>query len=78
MPFLAESIPSIENGLLAKDGTSVTWKLRKGVKWSDGTDFTAKDVVVHLPVRHRPEDGDGDERELRLDQERRGARRFHA
>jgi peptide/nickel transport system substrate-binding protein len=42
---LAESVPSRENNLLAADGKSVTWKLKSGVKWSDGTAFTADDVV---------------------------------
>jgi len=45
VPFLAENIPSVDNGQLAKDGTSVTWKLKKNVKWSDGQAFTAKDVI---------------------------------
>ncbi len=45
IPFLAATIPSIENGGVAKDGKSVTWKLKQGVKWSDGTPFTAKDVA---------------------------------
>lgn len=43
--FLATEIPSLKNGDLAKDGKSVTWKLKKGVKWSDGQPFTAADVV---------------------------------
>ena len=30
---------------LAADGKSVTWKLKKGVKWHDGKPFTADDVV---------------------------------
>jgi peptide/nickel transport system substrate-binding protein len=34
--FLAESIPSSQNDLRAADGTSVAWKLKQGVKWSDG------------------------------------------
>ena len=42
---LAAEIPSVANGGVAKDFTSVTWKLRTGVKWSDGTAFTADDVV---------------------------------
>jgi peptide/nickel transport system substrate-binding protein len=33
------------NGGLAADGKSVTWKLKRGVKWHDGKDFTADDVV---------------------------------
>ncbi|MCA3388704.1 MAG: peptide ABC transporter substrate-binding protein, partial [Roseomonas sp.] len=37
-PILAAEIPSIENGGLARDGRSVTWKLKRGVKWHDGQD----------------------------------------
>ena len=43
--FLAAEIPTRENGGLAADGKSVTWKLRKDVKWSDGNPFTADDVL---------------------------------
>jgi len=42
---LAAEIPTYENGGIAKDNLSITWKLKPGVKWSDGTDFTADDVV---------------------------------
>jgi peptide/nickel transport system substrate-binding protein len=42
---LAAEIPSVQNGLLAADGTSVTWKLKSGVKWHDGKPFSADDVV---------------------------------
>ncbi len=45
IPFLAAEIPSLENGGVARDGKSVTWKLKKGVKWSDGEPFTADDVL---------------------------------
>ena len=45
VPILAAEIPSRANGGLSADGTSVTWKLKSGVKWSDGTPFTAKDVA---------------------------------
>ena len=41
---LAAEIPSLENGGLSEDGTSVTWQLRDDVVWSDGTPFTAEDV----------------------------------
>jgi peptide/nickel transport system substrate-binding protein len=42
---LASEIPTVANGGIAKDFTSVTWKLRQGVKWSDGTSFEADDVA---------------------------------
>ena len=42
---LAAEIPTVANGGVAKDFTSVTWKLKTGLKWSDGTAFTADDVV---------------------------------
>lgn len=44
-PVLAAEIPSRENGGLAADGKSVTWKLKRGVQWHDGKPFTADDVV---------------------------------
>ena len=45
LPWLAEEIPTVGNGGVAKDLTSITWKIRKGIKWSDGTDLTADDAV---------------------------------
>jgi peptide/nickel transport system substrate-binding protein len=45
IPVLAAELPSKENGGLAADGKSVTWKLKRDVKWSDGKPFTADDVV---------------------------------
>ncbi len=44
---LAAEVPSIENGGVAKDGLSVTWKLKQGVKWHDGQPFTADDCVFN-------------------------------
>jgi peptide/nickel transport system substrate-binding protein len=45
IPILAAEIPSRANGGLSKDGTTVTWRLKKGVHWHDGKPFTADDVV---------------------------------
>jgi peptide/nickel transport system substrate-binding protein len=45
IPQLAAEIPSRQNGGVAADGKSVTWKLKKGVTWHDGKPFTADDVV---------------------------------
>ena len=47
VPMLAESIPNLEDGSLAKDGMTVTWKLKKGVQWHDGKPFTADDCVFN-------------------------------
>ena len=44
-PVLAAEVPEIENGGVASDGMSVTWKLKKDVQWHDGRPFTADDVV---------------------------------
>lgn len=45
VPLLVSEIPTLENGDVAEDGSSVTWRLRDDIKWSDGSDFTAEDVV---------------------------------
>jgi len=47
VPVLAAEIPSLQNGGLARDGTSVTWRLKRGVAWHDGRPFTADDVVFN-------------------------------
>ena len=44
-PVLATEVPSKENGGLAADGKTVTYKLKPGIKWADGQPFTADDVV---------------------------------
>ncbi|WPB86241.1 peptide ABC transporter substrate-binding protein [Sediminicoccus rosea] len=53
-PVLAAEIPSLENGGLAADGRSVTWKLKRGVKWHDGQDFSADDVVFNWEYSRNP------------------------
>lgn len=45
LPVLAELIPTPENGGIAADGRTVTWRLKPNVRWSDGQPFTAEDVV---------------------------------
>lgn len=45
VPWLATEIPTLENGGISEDLQSITWKLRPDVTWSDGTPFTAEDVV---------------------------------
>jgi peptide/nickel transport system substrate-binding protein len=47
IPVLAAEVPSLQNGQVAKDGLSVTWRLKKNVVWHDGKPFTADDVVFN-------------------------------
>lgn len=54
-PVLAAEIPSLANGGVAKDGLSVTWKLKRGVSWHDGEPFTADDVVFSWELLRNPE-----------------------
>lgn len=56
-PRLVDELPSIENGGIAEDYTSITWKLKSGLLWSDGTPFTADDVVFTAEYCMHPEGG---------------------
>ncbi|PTQ72577.1 peptide ABC transporter substrate-binding protein [Celeribacter persicus] len=44
VPFLAESVPTVENGGVSEDLMNVTWKLKEGLLWSDGKPLTSEDV----------------------------------
>jgi peptide/nickel transport system substrate-binding protein len=44
VPMLAADVPTPENGGISKDGMTVTYHLRKDVKWTDGVPVTSKDV----------------------------------
>ena len=45
IPRLTTVVPTIESGDLAPDFSAVTLRLQPGILWSDGTPFTARDVV---------------------------------
>lgn len=44
VPYLAQEVPTLENGGVSDDLKSITWKLKEGLKWSDGTPLTSADV----------------------------------
>ena len=44
VPNLAVKVPTLENGGISQDGNVWKIELKKGIKWHDGTPFTAKDV----------------------------------
>ena len=44
VPDLAAVVPTQTNGGISSDGKTVTYRLRRGVKWQDGAPFTSVDV----------------------------------
>ena len=51
---LAAEVPTLENGGISADGLTWTIKLRRGVKWHDGVEFTAEDVKYTLGLLNDP------------------------
>lgn len=45
VPRLAEEIPTADNGGVSEDMTTITWKLKEGILWSDGTPLTVEDII---------------------------------
>ncbi|MGR3486075.1 MAG: peptide ABC transporter substrate-binding protein [Paracoccaceae bacterium] len=44
VPWLVDEVPTVENGGVSEDLTSITWNITPGLEWSDGTPFTSRDV----------------------------------
>lgn len=57
VPFLAEEIPTVENGGVSADLKSITWKLKSGLVWSDGSPLTSADVAFTAEYCMHPEGG---------------------
>ncbi len=45
IPDLATQVPSYQNGGISKDGKTLTFHLRRNVRWSDGVPLTVQDWV---------------------------------
>ncbi|MBC5828622.1 MAG: peptide ABC transporter substrate-binding protein [Candidatus Eremiobacteraeota bacterium] len=54
VPELVTVVPTQANGGISKDGKTITWHIRRGVKWSDGAPFDADDVVFSTKVVQNP------------------------
>jgi len=57
VPFLVDEIPTVDNGGVSEDLTTITWTLSEGIKWSDGTPLTAADAVFTWQYCTDPESG---------------------
>jgi len=44
-PELALEVPTLANGGISRDGLTIIYHMRHGVKWQDGVPLTAKDVA---------------------------------
>src|SRR5206468_10174637 len=69
VPLLAAEVPTLQNGgvqIRADGGMDVTWKLRPGVTWHDGTPLTSADVKFTVDAingpSYNPESTDGFDR----------------
>ena len=56
-PWLVEEVPTVSNGGVSEDLTSITWKIKDGITWSDGTPFTSADVKFTYEYCTDPESG---------------------
>ena len=48
VPALLQRVPTTANGGVSADGRTITYRLRPGVKWSDGVPVTGADVLYTL------------------------------
>lgn len=55
--LLAVKIPDPKDGDVSPDLRTVTWKLRPGLLWSDGTELTSDDLRFTWEVCHNPDGG---------------------
>ena len=57
VPWLVDEIPTVANGGVSEDLTSITWTLSEGILWSDGTPLTSADVVFSGEFCMHPDTG---------------------
>ena len=57
VPWLAAEIPTVANGGVSEDLTSITWHITPGIVWSDGTPLTAEDVAFTAAYCMDPDGG---------------------
>ena len=57
VPFLAVEVPTVANGGVSEDLTTITWKIKEGLMWSDGTPVTSADVKFTAEYCMHPEGG---------------------
>ena len=56
-PWLAVEVPTVANGGVSEDLKSITWKIKPGIQWSDGSELTSADVVFTYEYCSHPDTG---------------------
>jgi peptide/nickel transport system substrate-binding protein len=51
---VATQVPSLENGGISRDGMTIAYHLRKGVRFADGVPLTARDCVWTIDAINNP------------------------
>ena len=57
IPYLAAQIPTLANGGISEDLTSITWKITPGILWSNGTNLSAPDLKFTADYCMHPDGG---------------------
>ena len=65
-PELVSLVPSQRNGGISADGKTITWHLRKGLKWADGEPLTSADVAFTVAMLKDAATNVGDPHDFRL------------
>ncbi|MGZ3506070.1 MAG: ABC transporter substrate-binding protein, partial [Vulcanimicrobiaceae bacterium] len=50
----ATEVPSLQNGGISKDGRTITYHIRKGIEFADGTPLTARDAAWSIDAINSP------------------------
>ena len=66
IPWLAEEIPTVANGGISEDLTTITWKLKPGILWADGTPLAAEDAVFTAENCLNPDMGKSESKLVRV------------
>ena len=53
-PDAASAVPTLQNGGISRDGRTITYHLRRGLRFADGTPLTAEDCVWSIDAINNP------------------------
>lgn len=54
IPDIATEVPTLQNGGISADGKTITYHIRKGIRFADGTPLTAADAAWSIDAVNNP------------------------